>query len=59
MVKLSKGKRTYGPSGTLGIMRFFDAETKAPQVTPELVIGVIVIVIIIILLINFGILPTP
>lgn len=59
MVKLSKGKRTYGPSGTLGIMRFFDAETKAPQIRPEVVVGAIVIFIIIVLLFHLGILSMP
>ncbi|MCD6479069.1 MAG: preprotein translocase subunit Sec61beta [Candidatus Diapherotrites archaeon] len=39
MVKLRKGKRAYGPSSTLGIMRFFDTETRAPKLTPEFVVA--------------------
>ena len=37
MVKLKKRRNSYTPSSTLGIMRFFDTETKAPKLTPEFV----------------------
>ncbi|MEM4598650.1 MAG: preprotein translocase subunit Sec61beta [Candidatus Diapherotrites archaeon] len=53
MVKLGKGKKAYAPSGALGIMRFFDADTKAPQIRPELLIIIIVAIIIGILAINY------
>lgn len=38
MVKLKKGRSTTGPSSTIGLMRFFDAETKGPKVSPEFVV---------------------
>ncbi len=38
MVKLKKGRRTTGPSSTIGLMRFFDTESKGPKVSPEFVI---------------------
>ena len=38
MVKLSRGPVTSGPSSSLGIMRFFDANTSGPKMTPEFVI---------------------
>ncbi|MCX8189973.1 MAG: preprotein translocase subunit Sec61beta [Candidatus Diapherotrites archaeon] len=53
MVKLGKGKKAYAPSGALGIMRFFDADTKAPQIRPELLIIIIVAILIVTLIMNY------
>lgn len=52
MVKLKKGKRAYNPSSTLGIMRFFDAESKAPAIKPEFVLIASVLFALIILFIG-------
>ena len=47
MVKLRKGKSVSGPSSSIGLMRFFDAETKGPKITPEFVVAVSVAVAVI------------
>ncbi len=52
MVKLRKGRRAYTPSSTLGIMRFFDTESKAPKVSPELVVAIAIAFILIILVLQ-------
>ncbi len=52
MVKLRKGKRVYAPSSALGIMRFFDVESKAPKLKPELVIFLSVAFIAVILIMH-------
>jgi len=49
MVKLVKGKRTSGPSSAIGLMRFFDAETKSPKLSPEFVLGAIFVIIALVL----------
>jgi len=38
MVKLSRGSAVSGPNSGLGIMRFFDADTSGPKLSPEFVI---------------------
>ena len=48
MVKLKKGPSVTGPSSSLGIMRFFDADTAGPKMTPEFVVAASVAVIIIV-----------
>lgn len=53
MVKLRKGRRAYAPSSTLGIMRFFDVESKAPKLSPELVVAVSIAFVVIILVLQF------
>ncbi|MEM4663297.1 MAG: preprotein translocase subunit Sec61beta [Candidatus Diapherotrites archaeon] len=53
MVKLGKSKKTYAPSGALGIMRFFDVDTKAPQIRPEVLVIIIFAIIVIIATINY------
>jgi len=50
MVKLNKGPSVSGPSSSLGIMRFFDADTAGPKLTPEFVIGIALVLIIIVLI---------
>ena len=52
MVKLRKGRRAYTPSSTLGIMRFFDVESKAPKLSPELVVAMAVAFIALILILQ-------
>ena len=48
-MKLSKGPRVSGPSSSLGIMRFFDADTAGPKISPALVVGISVALIVIVL----------
>lgn len=50
MVKLKRGKRLYGPSSSLGIVRFFDSETKAPKMSPEFFVAFAAIAIIAIII---------
>lgn len=52
MVKLSRGPAVSGPSSTLGIMRFFDADTSGPKLSPEFVIGIALALIIVVLVIK-------
>ncbi len=40
MVKLKKGAPSAGPSSSIGIMRFFDADTSGPKIAPEAIIVV-------------------
>ncbi len=47
MVKLRKGKSTSAPSSTIGLMRFFDAESKGPKISPQFVIVLTVAIAII------------
>jgi len=52
MVKLRKGKSTSSPSSSIGLMRFFDAESKGPKISPQfiMVLTVAIAVIWIVLL---------
>ena len=53
MVKFTKSKAdTSGPSSAIGIMRFFDADSKSPKLNPYFVIAAIAIMIIAILAIK-------
>ncbi len=54
MVKFVKSKPSAGggPSSSIGITRFFDAESKSPKLNPYFVIGAVIIVIIIFLVIK-------
>ncbi|MAG22439.1 MAG: preprotein translocase subunit Sec61beta [Candidatus Diapherotrites archaeon] len=45
MVKLKRGPTTTGPSSSLGIMRFFDADTAGPKLSPEFVVIIAVALI--------------
>ena len=49
MVKLNRGAPVSGPSSALGIMRFFDADTAGPKMTPEFVIGIAIALILIVM----------
>ncbi|MDP6670465.1 MAG: preprotein translocase subunit Sec61beta [archaeon] len=49
MVKLTKGPAVSGPSSSIGIMRFFDADTSGPKFSPEFLVGLSVVVIIAVL----------
>ncbi len=45
MVKLKKGKQgSSGPSSSIGLMRFFDSESKGPKFSPEFVVVVCIAV---------------
>ena len=44
MVKMKKGKAQSGPSSSIGLMRFFDAEIKGPKFSPEFVVVVCIAV---------------
>ncbi len=55
MVKFTKSRPSEagsGPSSAIGIIRFFDADSKSAKLSPYLVVGVIVVFIIIILVIK-------
>ncbi len=52
MVKLSRGPAVRGPSSSLGIMRFFDADTSGPKLSPEFVVAVAVALVAIVLIIK-------
>ena len=49
LVKFTKAPRVAGPSSSLGIMRFFDADTAGPKISPEMAVGFAVAFIVIIL----------
>lgn len=51
MVKFMKNKPQAGsgPSSAIGIMRFFDAESKSPKLSPQFIIAISIAVIIIFL----------
>jgi preprotein translocase subunit Sec61beta len=47
MVKFVKNKSTEGgPSSAIGIMRFFDANTKSPQLNPYFVMIAIILIVV-------------
>lgn len=52
MVKFDSGPSVSGPSSSIGIMRFFDAETPGPKITPEFIIGFAVIIIFVVVVIK-------
>ncbi len=56
MVKLRKGRASSSPSSTIGLMRFFDAESHAPKLSPQFVLAIAaaITIIWIILLKFFG-----
>ena len=52
MVKLTQGPSVSSPSSSLGIMRFFDVDTKGPKLTPELIVGVAVVFTVLVLVLQ-------
>ncbi len=54
MVKFVKNRNDAGggPSSAIGIMRFFDADSKSPQLNPYFIVGIIAIFIIALLVIQ-------
>ncbi len=54
MVKFTKSSsdQSGGPSSAIGIIRFFDADSKSPQLSPYFVIGVTVVFVIAILVLK-------
>ncbi len=52
MVKLSRGPAVSGPSSSLGIVRFFDANTSGPKLTPEFVIGIALALIVLVMILK-------
>ena len=52
MVKLNRGPGVAGPSSSLGIVRFFDADTTGPKLTPEFVVGIALALIALVLIIK-------
>ena len=49
MVKFTKNKPSEaggGPSSAIGIMRFFDAESKSPKLSPYFVLGASLVFVI-------------
>jgi len=49
MVKFTKNKPQIaggGPSSAIGIMRFFDADSKSPKLSPHFVLAVSIIFVI-------------
>ena len=52
MVKLNRAPAVSGPSSSLGIVRFFDADTSGPKLSPEFVIGVAIALIALVLIVR-------
>ncbi len=52
MVKFVKNKPQAGggPTSSIGIMRFFDAESKSPKLSPYFVLGVSIVFVVAMLL---------
>ena len=57
MVKLNRGPSVTGPSSSLGIVRFFYADTSGPKLSPEFVIGAAIALIALVLVVR-AITPT-
>jgi preprotein translocase subunit Sec61beta len=53
MVKMTHGPAVSGPSSSIGIMRFFDVDTKGPKLTPEFVVGLAIVFVVLVLAIKF------
>jgi preprotein translocase subunit Sec61beta len=51
-VKSKPSEAGSGPSSAIGIMRFFDADSKSPKLDPYFVIGAIAVFIILVLVIK-------
>lgn len=54
MVKLNKGKRNYGPSSSVGIMRFFDVDSKSPKISYQLVFAGVGLFIVAVLFLKYS-----
>lgn len=54
MVKFTKSRNDAGggPSSAIGIMRFFDADSKSPKLNPVFVVALIVIFVVALLIIQ-------
>lgn len=50
MVKLQKIPGVSGPSSSIGIMRFFDADTKGPKMQPEIIMAIALAFVVIVLI---------
>jgi len=53
MVKFTKNKPSAGgggPSSAIGIMRFFDAESKSPKLSPHFVLAASIVFVVIMLI---------
>lgn len=48
----SSSDRSVGPSSALGIIRFFDADSKSPQLSPYFVVAMTIVFLIIILILK-------
>jgi preprotein translocase subunit Sec61beta len=61
MVKFLKSKPSEaggGPSSAIGIMRFFDADSKSPKLSPYFIVGVIIVLIAVVLILKATIFKT-
>ena len=47
-----------GPSSAIGIMRFFDSESKSPKLNPYFVAGGIIVFIILMLILKMTVFKT-
>ncbi len=54
MVKFTKTRNDAGggPSSAIGIMRFFDADSKSPKLNPYFVVALVVIFVIALLVLQ-------
>lgn len=43
---------TQQPSSALGIMRFFDSDSKTPKISPEIVAGITIAFVVLVILIG-------
>jgi preprotein translocase subunit Sec61beta len=51
-LKINKGPRKSGPSSSIGILNFFDADMSGPKMSPEFVLLITLVFIIIIIAIH-------
>lgn len=51
-MKFESGPATSGPSSSLGIMRFFDADEGGPKVRPEIIVGIAIAFALIVLVLH-------
>ncbi len=52
-MKFQQNKQTtQGPSSAIGIVRFFDSDSKTPKLSPELVLGFVIALVVVLIVIR-------
>ena len=53
LVKFTRNKAdTSGPTSSIGIMQFFDSDSKSPQLDPKLIVGLSIVFMVLILVLK-------